>query len=58
MTITPRVLHGACRAPFAPALRMPSRRLSAVYGRAMAPCHPMAAVSRAAAGLIPAIVIA
>jgi hypothetical protein len=37
---------------------MPSRRLGAVYGRAMAPCHPMAAVSQATTDLIPAIVIA
>jgi hypothetical protein len=58
MTITTRNLHGACRTPFAPALRMPSRRLSAPHGRAKAPCHSMAAIHRAAMDLNPAIVIA
>jgi hypothetical protein len=58
MTITPRFLHGACRVPSAPVLHMPSRRLSAVYGRAMAPSRPMAAFSQVARGLIPAVVIA
>ena len=57
MTITTRVLHGACRVPSAPVLRTPSRRFSAVHGRAMAPCHSMAAVFQTAMDLILAIVI-
>jgi hypothetical protein len=58
MTITPRVLHGACRVPSAPVLRTPSHRLSAVHGRAMAPCRSMAAVYQTAMDLIPAIFVA
>jgi hypothetical protein len=58
MTITPRVLPGACRVPSAPALHMPIRRLGAVYGRAMAPCRSIAAGYQTAMDLIPAIFIA
>jgi hypothetical protein len=58
MTITTRNLHGACRVPSAPVLRAPSRRLSAVHSRAMAPCRSMAAVYRTPMGLIPAFVVA
>ena len=58
MTITTRNLHCACRVPPAPVLRMPSRRFSAVPGRAKAPCRSMAAVYQTAMDLIPVIVIA
>ena len=58
MTITPRNLHGACRAPSAPVLRTPSRQFSAVHGRAKAPCRSMAAVHQTAMDLTPAAVIA
>jgi hypothetical protein len=57
MTITTRNLHGACRTPFAPVLRTPSRRLSAVHGRVKAPCRSMAAVHQTTIALIPVIVI-
>jgi hypothetical protein len=56
MTITSRVLHGACRVPSAPVLRTPSRRFSAADGRVMAPSRPTPAVCRAAVDLIPATV--
>lgn len=36
MTITTRVLHGACRRQPTPALRTPIRRFSAAHSRAMA----------------------
>jgi hypothetical protein len=58
MTITTRNLHGACRAPSTPVLRMPSRRFRAVHGRAKAPCRSMAAVYQTAMDSIPAIVTA
>jgi len=58
MTITTRNLHGACRAPSAPVLRLPSRRFSAVHGRAKASCRSMAAVYQTAMDLTPAFVIA
>jgi len=57
MMITPRVLQGACRAPSAPAPRMPSRRISAAIGGAAEPGRPMAAVHRPAGDLVPAIFI-
>jgi hypothetical protein len=58
MTITTRNLHCACRVPSAPVLRTPSRRLSAVHSRAMAPRRPIAAVDHTVMDLIPAFVVA
>src|SRR5690242_7832541 len=55
MTITPRVLPGACRVPSAPVLRTSTHRLSAVHGRAVGPCRSMAAGYQTAMDLIPAI---
>ncbi len=55
MTITPRVLHGAYRAPSAPALRMPSRRPGAAPSRATVPSGPIVADCQPASYPVPAI---